>query len=241
MEKSVKWTTSYMISYIIMLFLNYWSATDVGIVADQEQAIIQPAGYTFSIWGLIYVMLFVWIAKLFLKKSKEVTDELSFWPIVNFLLNGLWIVVFTMQQVGISVLVILGLLLTVIVMYRKLNVSSFHWIDRLPFSVYFGWVTVAVVVNIFTWLNQMNMLNFFGLDELVWTIIGLVITLFTCLFVAYKFTDGVYSLVFVWAYVGIFVENQYDDLSLAVVLFLCIAFQIFISVRIFFKRSKRPV
>lgn len=59
MAKTKKWSIGYLIAYALMIFLNYSSATNVGAVADQEQAIIQPAGFAFSIWGLIYILLFI--------------------------------------------------------------------------------------------------------------------------------------------------------------------------------------
>ena len=65
MSSQKRWATGYLIAFIVMIFLNYWSGTNVGSVADANQAIIQPAGFTFSIWGLIYVLLFAWIIKLF--------------------------------------------------------------------------------------------------------------------------------------------------------------------------------
>lgn len=111
MPKQRIWAIAYLIAFGLMIFLNYWSATNVGIVADNNQAIIQPAGFAFSIWGLIYVLLFIWIIKRFFDNTWEgsLASRLTFWPILNFLLNGLWIVVFTQQWLVASTLVIAGL------------------------------------------------------------------------------------------------------------------------------------
>lgn len=233
MKKRQIWLISYIISYLLMIVLNYWSATDVGIVADQEQAIIQPAGYAFSIWGLIYVLLFIWIIRLwFIKKKEKTIATVTFWPIVNFLLNGLWIVVFTRQYIGISVLVIFCLTLNVFFIYTKLTRLSTHWYDRFPFSIYFGWVTLAMVVNLFTWFTDMNISQFMNIGEVTWT--ALVLVLITLLGIAFSFNyqDWVIPLIFVWSYIAILFENQFTYPILALILIVSIACQLLSSIKI---------
>ena len=65
MSSQKRWATGYLIAFIVMIFLNYWSGTNVGSVADANQAIIQTAGFAFSIWVLIYVLLFASFINLF--------------------------------------------------------------------------------------------------------------------------------------------------------------------------------
>src|SRR5699024_12377793 len=97
-----RWAAVYLIALIVRILRNDGTGTNVGSVADANQAIIQPAGFAFSIWGLIYVLLFAWIIKLFCSGDGSVTARLTFWPVVNFLLNGLWILVFTQQWLWAS-------------------------------------------------------------------------------------------------------------------------------------------
>ena len=98
-----------------MIGMNYiigMSGLDVRDVANNNEAIVQPAGYAFSIWGLIYLLVFVWIINLFFSKKDKstITARLTFWPIANFLLNGAWIFAFTQEWVFVSVLIIVALL-----------------------------------------------------------------------------------------------------------------------------------
>lgn len=65
MNQSKKLGIVYLITFAIMIFLNYWSATNVGNVADANQPLLQPAGFAFSIWGFIYFLLFIWIIRAF--------------------------------------------------------------------------------------------------------------------------------------------------------------------------------
>jgi len=233
MAKTKKWAIGYLIAYALMIFLNYWSATDVGTVADQEQAIIQPAGFAFSIWGLIYALLLIWIIRLFFINRWEgsIVERITFWPIINFALNGLWIIAFTQRWLFISTLIIAGLLITLIIMYRRISgKQDRNWFDRLPISIYFAWVTVATIVNIFTWFVGMGVTDFLGLSELTWTNILLIVATGIMIYVSIKHKDWLYPLVFVWSYVAIFVVNQTDYTSLAVVLSICLIIQLGTSI-----------
>lgn len=220
MSSQKKWATGYLITFIAMIFLNYWSGTNVGSVADENQAIIQPAGFAFSIWGLIYVLLLAWIIKLFFSKYEKlpVTSRLKYWPIINFLLNGLWILVFTQQWLWASVLVIIALLYTIVKMYTILTGGGQHWFDRFPFTVYFGWVTIAAIVNIFTLAVNNDVETFIGLNELSWTIIMLIFAVLIGIIVALYFKDWLYPIVLMWPYFGIYIENDSAYSSLDVTL-----------------------
>ncbi|WP_017549466.1 TspO/MBR family protein [Salinicoccus carnicancri] len=214
MSSQRKWATGYLITFMVMIFLNYWSGTNVGSVADANQAIIQPAGFAFSIWGLIYMLLFAWIIKLFFSGDGSVTARLKFWPVFNFLLNGLWILVFTQQWLWASVIVIAGLLYTLVKMYAVLTGAGRYGFDRLPLSVYMGWVTIAAIVNIFALAVNNDVETFIGLGELPWTIIMLVFAALAGIAVALRFGDWLYPLVFIWPYFGIYAENDSMYMSL---------------------------
>ncbi|WP_020006762.1 tryptophan-rich sensory protein [Salinicoccus albus] len=220
MSVQKKWATGYLAAFIIMLLLNYWSGTNVGSVANDNQAIIQPAGFAFSIWGLIYVLLLIWIIKLFFSKTWEGSTayQLKYWPIINFLLNGIWILVFTQQWMVVSVLVIIGLLYTLAKMYSAMTESGYHWFDRLPFSIYFGWVTIATVVNIFTLAVNNNIETILGLGELTWTIIILSAATLIGIVITFYFRDWLYPLVLIWPYFGIYTENDNAHMILDVTL-----------------------
>lgn len=240
MAKTKKWAIGYLIAYALMIFLNYWSATDVGSVADQEQAIIQPAGFAFSIWGLIYVLLFIWIIRLFFinKWEGSIIERITFWPIANFILNGLWIIAFTQEWLFISTLIIVTLLITLIIMYRRItDKNDRSWFDRLTISIYFAWVTVATIVNIFTWFVGMGVTEFLGLSELTWTNILLIVATGIMIYVSLKHKDWLYPLVFVWSYAAIFIENQTEYTSLVVVLIISLIVQLGTSIWVGYTKS----
>lgn len=221
------WAVIYLIGFSVMIFLNYWSAVNVGIVADENQAVIQPAGFAFSIWGLIYILLFIWIIKVFFSETGAVTvKRLHIWPLINFLLNGLWILVFTAGWILLSSAVIILLLVTLIKMYTETSNQNYHWFDRLPFSVYFGWVTAASVVNIFTLLVSYNQEMFLGIPEISWTLLAVLLITVLTVYIGFQFRDWLYPLVIVWTYSGIYIENDNMYPLLDIILILSIAVMI---------------
>lgn len=231
----------YSIAYLVMLFLNYLSATDVGMIADQDQVIIQPAGYVFSIWGIIYLLLFIWLIRLFIVNDDKDTiyDHLGYWPVANFILNGMWIIAFTQELKLFSVIIILALLVTLLVIYKRIMKFQTHWFDRVPFSVYFAWGTVATIVNIVDWVNDLGIEEILTLNEYQWTLILLVIATVIALVVALVNMDWLYPIVFVWTYVGIIIENENQLFLLTIVAAMGIVFQVLGSTIVIFEKIRR--
>ncbi|WP_462422166.1 tryptophan-rich sensory protein [Salinicoccus sp. Marseille-QA3877] len=211
MTQQRKWVLGYFIAFVIMIIMNYTAGSSVGNVADDNPTIIQPAGFAFAIWGLIYVLIFIWMVKLFFSKgdqfSVSIAERLKYWPIINFILNGVWIVAFTQQWMVISTIVILALLFTLFRMHTITSAELYHWYDRLPFSIYFGWVTIASIVNIFTAFSNYNIESLLGMSELVWTIIAIMAAALIGIFIAGFFNDWLYPLVLIWPFFGIYMES----------------------------------
>ncbi|GEK88197.1 TspO and MBR related proteins [Alkalibacterium putridalgicola] len=231
----------YSVTFILMLAVNYLTATDVGMVADENPAIIQPAGYVFSIWGVIYLLLFVWIVRMFFKHndSDRVYESIHYWLVANFILNGLWIIAFTQLWYLTSVIIIIGLLVTLFVIYKKISHVSINWFDRVPFSIYFGWGTVATIVNIVTWVKEMGVEEVVGFNEYQWTLALLIIGTGIAVFVSLVHHDWLYPLVFAWAFAGIIVRNDYEMFWLTVVCGVSILIHLGISLYTGIKRARR--
>lgn len=124
-------------------------------------------------------------------------------------------------------------------MYRRISEKTDRtWFDRLPISIYFSWVTVATIVNIFTWFVGMGVTEFLGISELTWTNILLIVATGIMIYVSLKHKDWLYPLVFVWSFSAIFAENQTTYTSLVVVLIICLVVQLGISIWIGYTKSK---
>ncbi|MCZ2260834.1 tryptophan-rich sensory protein [Sporosarcina sp. G11-34] len=206
-----------LIFFIVMIAINYYAGSNVGIIANEKSALIQPAGYAFSIWILIFFLLFLWIVKGFFVHGKKVSvyiDTQILIPI-NFLLNGAWILAFTQQKILLSTVIILLLLLSIILIYRKIKQNVNRGLFSLvPFSIYLGWVSIASIVNVFTYFVRNDIETFLGIGELGWTVIMLI---FGCaLAVSFSLInqDALYTLVFIWSYIAIYVKNQEEIINL---------------------------
>ena len=235
-----RWGIIYSVAFVIMVGVNYLVGGNVGNIANQDQAIIQPASYVFSIWGVIYVLLAIWIIRLFIRKDDPslIYKSIHYWLVVNFALNALWIVVFTQVWLIASTIVLIGLLITLIVIYKKLTRHGIHWFDRAPFSIYFGWVTVATIVSIIDTVNGQGIEDLIGLNEYQWTLILLVIATLIAFFVSLFHKDWLYPLVFAWAYIGIIIENENQLFLLTIISGAGVVFHLLASTIVGFDKMR---
>ncbi|GEN53787.1 TspO/MBR family protein [Halobacillus faecis] len=188
-----------------------------GEISNKLNVLFTPAGYVFSIWGLIYILLGIWVIRQFPKSRRDlpIYQETSGLFVLSSLLNSLWIFMWHYEFFGLSVLVMIGLLLTLIHLYQTLQKNEASFFDRLPFSVYLGWISVATIANISYYLTYIGW-DGFGISASVWTILLMIIGTLLAIFFMKSQDDWVYPLVFVWAFIGIGVKNQGSDVPLVV-------------------------
>jgi hypothetical protein len=115
---------------------------------------------------------------------------------------------------------------------------------RLPFSVYFGWITVATIANVTTLLVDMGW-NGFGISESIWTILILAVGAAIGILTMFFFRDMAYGLVFIWAYSGILYKHispdGFDGAYIFVIIAASISIFLFIMAEgyLFFSKKKR--
>jgi hypothetical protein len=191
-----------------------------GEISDLYPNLFVPAGLTFSIWGLIYLLLLGFCTYGLvhaIRAGERATSVLRIGPffIVSSLANIGWIFAWHWQRMGLSVALMLILLTALIVLYLRLEIGKqpvdllqkvfFH----LPFSVYLGWITVATIANVTALLVSVEW-GGAGLSEAVWTIGVLVVAVaITCVVIVTRRDLG-YALVVVWALIGIYLKRSAD-------------------------------
>ncbi len=189
-----------------------------GEISDLYPTLITPAGYVFSIWGVIYTLLLVFVVFQALPRQREkpFLQEISFLFVLSGLLNVLWLFLWHYDQIALSVLLMFALLATLIAIYLRLQIgrSTLPLKEKLcahlPFSVYLGWITVATIANVATALTAINW-DGFGISNDTWAVLVIIVALAITLTVIITRRDVAYSLVLIWALVGIIVkqtENQ---------------------------------
>lgn len=187
---------------------------DTGEISDRFQVYFVPAGYVFSIWGLIYVGWIAFLIFQFLPSQKENPRlrRLGFLFALSNLANAAWLFCWHYNQFGLSVVVMLALLGLLITSYLRLNVNRSkpsrleYWSVDVPFSIYLGWITVATVANISDWLYLVGW-DGFGIPAQVWAVIMLVVASLLGLAMAITRRDAAYLSVLVWAFIGIAVKQ----------------------------------
>ncbi len=187
---------------------------NTGEVSDAYPNLFAPAGITFSIWGLIYFLLLLFVLYsmgVFGKKGGfEASKSASIPFIVSSLANTAWIFSWHYRIIPLSLVlmvVILSSLMTAYVRIQKRSLSAAEkCFVRLPFSIYFGWITVATIANITTFLVDIGW-NGFGISETVWMGIALVAALAIGATTTLRYKDWAYGLVILWAFAGIYIKH----------------------------------
>ncbi|MCL6588092.1 MAG: tryptophan-rich sensory protein [Anoxybacillus sp.] len=233
----------YMIAYVVMVIVNIiaerlpLNGQTTGEISRKADVLFTPAGYVFSIWGFIYVLLAIWILRQFPSSRRDLPIyRQAFVPfVVSCIFNALWIVVWHYEYFLFSVVVMLSLLFTLIWLYKVVKRTNPSFFYLFPFSVYFGWISVATIANI-SFVLKYNGWNGFGLSDAFWAIAMLLVATALALLFMRRQRDYVYPLVFVWAFVGIGVKNQGTASLVAYAAFL-LAGIILISVASLYKEK----
>ncbi|RLQ93078.1 tryptophan-rich sensory protein [Falsibacillus albus] len=232
-----------LIALILMIAINALAnilplnGQTTGEVSNKLDVLFTPAGYVFSIWGLIYFLLGIWVLRGLPKHRRNAAlyTTTSGLFVLSSLLNSLWIFLWHYEYIIWTVVVMVLLLLTLIRLYGKVKAARPSFWDQLPFSIYLGWVSVATIANISYALVYYGW-DGFGLSAVTWTIIMLLVAAWLSLFFRSKENDWVYPLVFVWAFIGIGVRTMEKEPMVAYTAY-GLAFVIFIG--IFLLRKKQ--
>jgi len=226
-------TSINLLALILLVYWNYLSNTGILTgktmveLSAKYDSLFTPAGYAFSIWGLIYTWLLVSAVYLFvvLIRNKELSLSLSVvrcipWLVVAYFFTGAWLYFWLNEQIFISVVVMIFILMTLgWCVIRNLEVIQEtsgieKWLFWQPVIIYFGWINVATIANIAAYLNAIDFS--LGLEQQTWTILLIVIAAgLGFLMLRFKNTSA-YALVLVWAFVAIGVRhyNIFTELSL---------------------------
>lgn len=175
-----------------------------------------PAGFTFSIWGIIYLFLlnysisytYFTIKQRQFPEIKKYLDAITPYYWVTCILNAGWILAWHYLQVGISVLIMLIFLVSLIQIFvimqkQVLTIKPlYQFLIKTPFSVYLGWISVATIANITALLVHLKW-NGFGIDPIYWTLTLISIAILLSVYFIIQFKNIAYPLVVVWALWGI--------------------------------------
>ncbi len=187
---------------------------NTGQISDRFHVYFVPAGYVFSIWGLIYIGLIAYAIYQAFPSQRENPRlrATGWWIALGGLANSAWIFLWHYNQFPLTLVAMLVLLATLIVTYLRLGIgrttvtSGEKWAVHLPFSIYLGWITVATVANISDVLDFLKW-DRFGIAPEIWMSIVLAAVLLIAVLMAFTRRDVAYAVVLLWALAGISVKQ----------------------------------
>jgi len=185
-----------------------------GEISAKYPSLFTPAGYVFSIWGLIYLGLLIFVIWQALpeQRANQNLAAIRIPFLISCASNAIWIFMWHYDLLVLSLVLMLCILGSLIRIYRTLNIglsnapAAERWIAHLPFSIYTGWITVATIANLSAFQISQGW-DDLGFDAVTWTIIKIALAGAIAATVLFRRRDVTFVLVVVWAAVGITVKH----------------------------------
>lgn len=235
-----------LVSVILVIVINYVSQairineTTIGEVSNKYFNLFTPASYAFAIWGLIFLGLLAYgifqvRRAYFSQKESTFIEQTGYWFIIANLLNCAWVFAFAYEYTGLSVLIMLGILFSLVKIILKTNMERWNAPIEIialvwwPICIYSGWIAVATIANVSAYLTKLNWGGGF-LSEAAWTIIMIVIATILNLIMIRKRNMREFAAVGVWALFAIFIRHKdsmediaYTALGGSIIIFIAMA------------------
>jgi benzodiazapine receptor len=240
------------ISIVAMIVINVlaniipYNGKLTGEISDSFAIYFVPAGYVFSIWGLIYLLLGVYAVYQLMPKTytNRALNAVSWWVVVSSIANSAWILLWHYQYFYTTIAVMVVLLVSLLMIYvrlaqeqKKKPSAQFTWSARLPFSVYLGWISVATIANA-SGVLTLTSWNGFGIEGMWWSAIMIAVATVLGLLMLVRERDIAYTLVLVWAFVGIGMKFA-DVPELAQVAYFAAALLALVSLVVFVQKKRK--
>lgn len=245
-------------SVLLVIAVNYISQalrlnnTTIGEISGKYDNLFTPASYAFAIWGLIFLGLLAYgIFQLRNAFSGNTYSEFilktGYWFVIANVLNSFWVLAFVYDLTGLSVLVMLGILFSLIKII--LNTNMERWDAPLstiifiwwPICLYSGWISVALIANIAAYLTKLDW-NGGYLSNVSWTIIMIIIAALLNLIMVLKRNMREFALVGIWALFAIYRRHRDDYENIAhTAIIACAILLVTVMVHGFQNRKTNPV
>jgi len=190
-------------------------------LSDKYPNLFVPAGITFSIWGIIYILLALFTVYQFIVAFRRSSDERGIFEKIGILFfiscifNVAWILAWHYEIVWLSLIIMALLLISLVSIYIRLGTgrpqvrNTEKIMVNIPFSVYLGWITIATIANVTAFLVKINW-NKFDISDQLWTVIVIVVGVIITLATVFSRNDIFYCFVVIWALVGILLKRIAD-------------------------------
>lgn len=245
-----------VITFIIMIVVNVLAnalpinGMDTGVVSDSFPNLFAPAGITFAIWGIIYLLLglYSFYQLGIINKNDSVNPELlnnvGMVFSISSLINSVWIFAWHYQSIVISMILMIALLTSLIKVVNLIKTENLStkekFFIKVPFSIYFGWITVATIANATILFVSLGF-GGFGIPESIWAVLVIIVGAIIGILTIMQNKDYFYGLVIIWAYFGIIIkhtstfQSQYPAVIITAA--ICIALVAVVDIFVFTKKE----
>jgi hypothetical protein len=203
-----------------MIFMNYLANAlplnhkTTGELSDSFPNLFVPAGITFSIWGIIYLLLAGYCIVQFKESNQEMIAKIGWFFAVSCVLNALWIICWHYGKLPLSLIVMLGMLVSLIYINILIKDIPFN-IIKAAFGAYLGWICIATIANVTALLVSYNWSGS-GFSEETWTIIMISTGTLIASIALFRLNNPFIGLAVIWAFTGIIIKRHQDYRAIAI-------------------------
>jgi len=231
-----------LILFAGMILMNYLAnalplnSKTTGELSDSFPNLFVPAGITFSIWGIIYLLLAIYSVVQFKNSNQDIIAKIGLPFAISCILNGLWIVCWHYGKLPLSLIVMLGMLVSLV--YINLLIKDIPFgIIKASFGIYLGWICIATIANVTALLVRSGW-NGFNISQENWTIIMIGAGALIAALTLYRLNNPFIGLSVIWAFSGIIIKRE-DDFKTIVTACVVAIFIVTISLLwLLLKKSK---
>lgn len=236
-----------VVSTFIPIIIGGLVGSGVANGSNRNPVLITPAGYTFAIWGLIFVATIAFAMYQALPSQRENPRfrRIGYWYTLGNLMCAAWDLIFPRQLIALSELVIIVSLVALVIAYVQAGVAlEFvsrieRWLAYVPLGLYAAWVSFATVVNTAVFLKSINW-DGFGIAPAIWA--GIILTVAAVIVSAVSIgrRDVAYASVGTWALLGVVVSTtQKGETSVAIVAGILAALTLIVALMVAIRRTPR--
>ncbi|MFW5838675.1 MAG: tryptophan-rich sensory protein [Bacillota bacterium] len=223
-----------ILSFVFMMSMNVYANTKplhgntTSEISNKYPTLFTPSGFTFSIWGVIYLFL-IFFTSVFVIDSSQFSNPILTGLMfgVSSVLNGIWLNFWHQDKQVASSVIMFILLMSLIYVYLLIQDSRFY--ITLPIRVYLGWIAVATLAQISVLLYPYKPSSY----KIEVGIFFLVLIVGVALAIAMNFiyNDWVFALVIIWGYFGIYAKHKSQNhLWIKQMVLVCIGIILLLSV-----------
>lgn len=211
-----------LIGVIAVIFFNYYfnavgiNGNTMRTLSEKYDSLFTPAGYAFSIWGVIFLALLVQAIFLMVRASKPEKDQnpisqIGLGIFIANMLNILWVYAWLNESTGVSVAIMILILITLLSVVVRTNMERWDAPLKIivfiwwPICLYSGWIAVATIANVAAMLVKVGWNG--GIQETTWAAILIIVATLLGLFMIYKRNMREFAMVIVWALIAIAVRH----------------------------------